>query len=97
MLFACGSADRAHDRLGSEMSVSGAMAELVEDEERDESDLYACEDMTFGEVIWRIGRRTGRDMYPLGGGGRGETWWRELRMWSLYVPGPRVSVSAFIS
>lgn len=50
-LLACGREEREQDRLGSAMSWSGAMAELVE--EREESDLAACEDMAGG------GRRRG--------------------------------------
>lgn len=41
-LVACGSADSAHDRLGSAMRLSGAMAELAD--EREDSDL-CVEDM----------------------------------------------------
>ena len=62
-LVACGSDESEHDRLGSAMRVSGAMAELA-DEERDESDLCACEDMMCkvmqGSFGCRAFRREGR-------------------------------------
>ncbi|EKM53287.1 uncharacterized protein PHACADRAFT_259542 [Phanerochaete carnosa HHB-10118-sp] len=53
-LLACGSEDSEQARLGSEMSCSGAMAEL--EDERDEPDLV---DMAQGNVVCSRGLKRG--------------------------------------
>ena len=76
-LLACGREESEHDRLGSAMSWLGAIAELAE--EREESDLVACEVIAGKEAASAV---VGSDGWVHGAGRwrRGECSYRR-RLW----------------
>lgn len=89
MLFACGREDSEQERLGSAMSCSGAMAELVE--ERDEADLVdmAQRCMRTGVVVFEC--TVGGGEGELGGGRVGVYIGLGLELESVFRPSRRAS------